>query len=278
MQMNINNDWQDILKQESLKLYWPKLQAFLQDERENHIVCPSEENVFKALELTPLEDVKVVILGQDPYHSVFNGQPQAMGLSFSVPGGSPREQSKSKLQPSLRNMFKELSDDLGVEKPVNGDLTSWAEQGVLLLNAVLTVRAGQANSHKDMGWELFTDAIIKHVSDQKDHVVFVLWGNYARAKKFLIDSSKHTILESAHPSPLSAHNGFFGSRVFSNINRALSNNNQNEIAWVESGGSRLNAQTKSDLQGLSTNAKLGIDLSPEFDNIDSSIDWLEKQL
>jgi uracil-DNA glycosylase len=268
--------WEKLIQQESEKPYFKALQTYLKKERKGSVIYPDEENVFRALEVTKLEDVRVVILGQDPYHGEFldgvgHRRPQAMGLSFSVPEGC-------RLPPSLRNIFKELSADLNIEKPESGDLTGWARQGVLLLNTVLTVRAGQPNSHKNKGWEYFTDEIIRGVSSKEKHVVFVLWGNHAKTKKLLIDLTKHTVLESSHPSPLSAHNGFLGSKVFSKINQALVKNNQVPVEWVESVGPQLNAQTKSDLQELSINAKLGIDLSPEFDNIDSSIDWLEKQL
>jgi uracil-DNA glycosylase len=222
--------WEKLIQQESEKPYFKALLTYLKKERNESVIYPDEMNVFRALEVTKLEDVKVVILGQDPYHGALrqaqgSAKALAMGLSFSVPKGC-------RLPPSLRNIYKELSQDLGVEAPKSGDLTGWAEQGVLLLNTVLTVRAGQPNSHKSKGWEVFTDVVLKAVNDKDEHVVFVLWGNNARAKKSLIDTKKHTVLESAHPSPLSAHNGFLGSRVFSKINGSLTGYDQTSIKWT----------------------------------------------
>src|SRR5690606_19947249 len=175
--------------------------AFVAEERSRSTVYPPEPEVFAALHLTPLAQVKVVILGQDPYH----GPGQAHGLCFSVRSGTV-------LPPSLRNIYRELHDDLGIDPPRSGDLTAWARQGVLLLNTTLTVRGGQAGSHQGKGWEMFTDQVIRTVSAKPDVVVFVLWGAHARKKKALIDRTRHVVIESAHPSPLSAHNGFFGSR------------------------------------------------------------------
>ncbi len=212
--------WRPVLIAETEKPYWKPLQQFVKDERKKYQVFPPDKEVFAALHLTPYEKVSVLILGQDPYHEVG----QAHGLCFSV-------LPNVAIPPSLQNIYKELHDDLGCKIPNNGYLTSWAEQGVLLLNAVLTVRAHQANSHQGKGWENFTDAIIRAVNDKPDRVVFVLWGAYARKKKPLIDTSRHVIVESAHPSPLSAANGFFGSRPFSKINAALRAAGKPEIDW-----------------------------------------------
>jgi len=212
--------WRPLLIEETKKPYYKQLMQFAADERRKHTVFPPENEVFAALHLTPYEQVSVFILGQDPYHD----HNQAHGLCFSVrPGvGTP---------PSLVNIFKEVHDDLGCKIPNNGHLTPWAKQGVLLLNAVLTVRAHQANSHKDKGWETFTNAVIRAVNAKEDRVVFVLWGAYARKKVSLIDAKRHVIIQSAHPSPLSAANGFFGSRPFSKINAALSEAGKPEIDW-----------------------------------------------
>ncbi len=212
--------WRPVLLSETEKPYWKPLQQFVRDERKKVTVFPPNKDVFAALHLTPYEKVSVLILGQDPYHEVG----QAHGLCFSVGPNVP-------IPPSLQNIYKELHDDLGCQIPNNGCLTSWAEQGVLLLNAVLTVRAHQANSHQGKGWESFTDAIIRAVNDKSDRVVFVLWGAYARKKAPLIDTSRHVIIQSAHPSPLSASNGFFGSRPFSKINAALREAGKPEIDW-----------------------------------------------
>ena len=212
--------WRVQLEPETEKPYWHKLMDFVAAERAAHQVFPPEEQVFSALQLTSYADTKVMILGQDPYHD----DGQAHGLAFSVqPGVTP--------PPSLRNMFKELKDDLGVPIPKTGYLAPWAEQGVLLLNAVLTVRAHQANSHKGKGWEKFTDGVLRALAAREAPVVFVLWGGYARKKVSLLDKERHTIIESAHPSPLSAHNGFFGSKPFSKINAALRANGEAEIDW-----------------------------------------------
>jgi uracil-DNA glycosylase len=212
-------DWQELLADELEKPYFQQLYDFVLEERQKHTVFPPAKEVFSALRLTPYANVKVMLLGQDPYHD----HNQAHGLCFSVrPGVTP--------PPSLRNIFKELHDDLGCSIPNNGYLVPWAEQGVLLLNAVLTVRAHEAASHANKGWETFTDAIIRKVSDKPDPVVFVLWGNYARKKKALIDKSRHVIIESAHPSPLSAKQ-FMGSRPFSKINDALRGFGKEEINW-----------------------------------------------
>lgn len=220
MKTNSPTDWRPLLQAETKKDYWRILISFVNDERANGKVFPKSEDVFKALHLTPYKEVKVVILGQDPYHN----DGQAMGLSFSVPDGLA-------LPPSLLNIYKELKSDLGSEAPESGDLTQWAEQGVLLLNSVLTVRAHSAASHQGKGWELFTDAVLQAVNDKNEHVVFILWGGFARKKKPFIDTIKHTVIESAHPSPLSAYAGFFGSKPFSKTNDALQAHNQNPIDW-----------------------------------------------
>ncbi|MGA0820979.1 MAG: uracil-DNA glycosylase, partial [Ilumatobacteraceae bacterium] len=197
-------DWNPLLRSEFDEPYWSELQQFVAEERRRGPVFPPADDVFAALHLTPYADVKVVILGQDPYH----GAGQAHGLCFSVRRGVP-------IPPSLRNVYQELRDDLGVTTPSHGNLEHWARQGVLLLNTTLTVRSGQAASHQGKGWERFTDRVISTVNDKHERVVFLLWGAPSRKKKVLVDSSRHTVIESAHPSPLSAHNGFFGSRPFS---------------------------------------------------------------
>ena len=200
--------------------YHLELQQFVADERQHHTIYPAADHVFAALQLTPFEQVRVVILGQDPYHDVG----QAHGLAFSVLPGV-------KLPASLRNIFKELKDDLGCPKPAHGCLTPWAKQGVLLLNTVLTVRAHEANSHRGHGWETFTDAVIQALSNRTDPMIFVLWGKPAQTKTKLVDASKHVVLQAAHPSPLSAHAGFFGSKPFSRINQTLQSQGQPSIDW-----------------------------------------------
>lgn len=220
MPFAIPADWQPILAAETQKPYFPLLERFVDDERSKYAVYPPAEDVFNALRYTPYAQVKVLLLGQDPYHD----EGQAHGLCFSVrPGIKP--------PPSLMNIFGELKSDLGCTFPNNGYLVPWAEQGILLLNAVLTVRAHQPNSHKDKGWETFTDAVIRKVNEKPDPVVFVLWGGYARKKVPLIDTSRHTIVQSAHPSPLSARSGFFGSKPFSKINAALERAGKPPINW-----------------------------------------------
>jgi len=218
--MAARTDWNPILRAELAKPYWPELQRFVADERAQHAVYPSHDDVFAALHLTPFEQVEVVILGQDPYH----GPGQAHGLCFSVRPGTAQP-------PSLRNLLKELHTDLGIEPVGHGCLDSWARRGVLLLNTTLTVRAGQAASHQGKGWETFTDEVIRAVSAKPERVVFFLWGASARKKKVLIDTTRHAIIESAHPSPLSAHNGFFGSRPFSRGNEALQAAGRDPIDW-----------------------------------------------
>lgn len=206
----INNDWQPIFQEEMNKPYYSVLNSRLDYEYSRYTVYPEREDIFKAFELTPYNDVKVVIIGQDPYHECG----QAEGLAFSVPYGC-------KIPPSLRNIYKELQDDLGINPPNHGNLRDWALRGVLLINSVLTVREGEANSHKALGWEMFTDNILKALSRRDKPIVFILWGNNARAKKKLIDSNKHYIIESPHPSPLSARNGFFQSKPFGRANDYL---------------------------------------------------------
>lgn len=214
-------DWNPVLRAEFEKPYWSELQEFVHAERTQHRVYPPHDEVFAALHLTPLATVKVLILGQDPYH----GPDQAHGLCFSVRPPVPPP-------PSLKNIFIELAEDVGVAIPDHGSLRSWAEQGVLLLNATLTVRANQAASHQKKGWETFTDQVIRAVNDKPDTVVFVLWGSYARQKKKLIDTGRHVVIESPHPSPLSAHRGFFGSRPFSRTNEALREAGRDPVDWA----------------------------------------------
>jgi uracil-DNA glycosylase len=216
----MQTDWNPILRQEFNKPYWVELQNYILDQRASHMVFPAHPDVFRAFHLTPFATLKVVILGQDPYHGVG----QANGLCFSVsPGVS--------FPPSLRNIFQELEDDLGVSKPQSGDLAAWAEQGILLLNTTLTVRQGAPASHQGKGWETFTDEVIRCISQKKEKIVFVLWGASARRKKSLIDVTKHTCIESVHPSPLSAYRGFFGSKPFSKINQLLKQQGVTEINW-----------------------------------------------
>lgn len=218
--MKIPATWQAVLAEETSQPYYAELCEFVAKERAEHTIFPPEEDVFSALALTPYEHVRVLILGQDPYH----GPGQAHGLCFSV-------QPKVKLPPSLKNIFKELASDLGEEISTDGCLTRWAEQGVLLINAVMTVRQGAANSHKKKGWEQFTDAIIRKVNEKPDPVAFILWGAYAQKKTDLINTDRHRIFASAHPSPLSARNGFFGSRPFSQVNAWLEENKQAPVKW-----------------------------------------------
>jgi len=213
-------DWNPVLTAELSQPYWAELQAFVAAERARGQVYPPADEVFAALHLTSYADTKVMILGQDPYH----GAGQAHGLCFSVRRGVPPP-------PSLVNIVKELRDDLGVESPGHGCLEGWARQGVLLLNATLTVRAGAAASHQGKGWERFTDQVLRAVNAKTSPVVFVLWGASARRKRDLIDTTRHTIIESAHPSPLSASNGFFGSRPFSRINAALESAGHTPVDW-----------------------------------------------
>lgn len=212
--------WVEVLADAMEAPSFEKALAFVEQARQQHTIYPPPEEVFSAFDLTPFEDVKVLVLGQDPYH----GEGQAHGLSFSVKPGVA-------LPPSLKNIYKELESDLGIKAPRHGHLVGWARQGVMMLNAVLTVQEKKPNSHKNQGWEEFTDAVIRTLSQEKDHMVFLLWGGYAQKKASLIDASKHTVISSAHPSPLSARNGFFGSKPFSNINTALQEHGQAEIDW-----------------------------------------------
>lgn len=212
--------WREALEAEFSKPYMASLEAFLEHERQEHAVYPPPEDMLNALKYTPFDQVRVLVVGQDPYH----GKGQAHGLAFSVRRGV-------RPPPSLLNIFKELQDDLGLPTPKHGSLEHWAKQGVLLLNTSLTVRAGEPASHKNKGWEHFTDAIIKAVSDKPQPVVFVLWGAHAQKKLGLIDTSRHTVIKAAHPSPYSADKGFFGSRPFSKINAALRKQGQPEIDW-----------------------------------------------
>ncbi|MFZ1489942.1 MAG: uracil-DNA glycosylase [Ilumatobacteraceae bacterium] len=213
-------DWNPVLRAELEKPYYAELAGFVAEERSRHLVYPAPDEVFAALHLTSYAETKVLILGQDPYH----GAGQAHGLCFSVRRGTA-------VPPSLANIYRELHDDLGIEPPAHGNLEHWARQGVLLLNATLTVRAGQAASHHGKGWEQFTDEVIRAVSAKPERVVFVLWGASARRKRTLVDTARHVVIESAHPSPLSAHNGFFGSRPFSRANAALVAAGRTPIDW-----------------------------------------------
>ena len=214
--------WDEILAEEMQKDYYQELQAFVQKRRAEVRVFPEEKNVFTALELTPFESVKVVILGQDPYH----GFGQAHGLSFSVQKGTP-------LPPSLKNIYKELQEDIGGELPTEGDLSHWAKQGVLLLNTVLTVEEGNANSHKGKGWETLTNRLIESLNELKHPVIFILWGKPAQDKEKLITNPNHVLLKAPHPSPLSAYRGFFGSKPFSKVNDILIQQGKSPIRWKE---------------------------------------------
>ena len=217
----IGNDWDIVLKNVWESEGFNKFMNKVKDEYKNHTCYPEYENIFNALKCTPYSNVKIVILGQDPYH----GEGEAHGLSFSVQEGV-------KLPPSLQNIFKELYDDIGVKNGQSGDLTPWTKEGVLLLNSVLTVRKDMPASHKDLGWQLLTDHIIKLINLKKEPVVFILWGNFARSKKVFITNPKHLIIESTHPSPFSARNGFFGSKPFSKANNFLKKNNIKEVNFT----------------------------------------------
>ena len=218
--IKITEQWDELLEKEFNSEQYLNLREFLKSEYSKYTVYPSMYDIFNSMKMTAFDDIKVVIIGQDPYHE----EGQAMGLSFSVPKGI-------EIPPSLKNIYKEISSETGFDMPNHGDLTGWATQGVLLLNTVLTVRKGQANSHKNKGWEAFTDGIIKKISDKKQNVVFLLWGANARSKKALIDTKKHLVLETVHPSPLSAYNGFFGSGHFVKTNEYLKANGQQTIDW-----------------------------------------------
>ena len=219
-EVKIEPSWKERLAEEFGKPYFQKLSAFVREEYQKYKIYPPGGKIFNAFDSCPFDQVKVVILGQDPYH----GPNQANGLAFSVSNGVP-------IPPSLKNIYKELKADLGVEPPGHGNLERWAHQGVLLLNATLTVRRGAAGSHQGKGWELFTDAVLRILSEQQEGLVFILWGAYAKRKGALIDRSKHYVIESAHPSPLSATSGFFGSRPFSKANAYLESKGKKPIDW-----------------------------------------------
>ncbi|MBM7648302.1 uracil-DNA glycosylase [Bacillus ectoiniformans] len=216
----LTNDWAPLLEEEFSKPYYLKLREFLKEEYTNHVIYPAMDDIFNALHYTPYEDVKVVILGQDPYH----GPGQAHGFSFSVMPDVP-------LPPSLRNIFKELQADVQCDMPASGNLLPWAEQGVLLLNTVLTVRQGEAHSHRRKGWETFTDTVIQTLNDREKPIVFILWGRPAQTKLALIDETKHRVIQSVHPSPLSARRGFFGSAPFSQANAYLKEIGEKPVKW-----------------------------------------------
>jgi uracil-DNA glycosylase len=218
--VRIHDSWKEKLDEVFSTPEWESLSRFVKTEYKETKVYPMPKDIFNAFDFCPFDTVKVVILGQDPYHGVG----QAHGLSFSVPDGV-------RIPPSLVNVYKEIHSDLGIKIPESGNLEHWAKQGVLLLNATLTVRAGQPGSHQKKGWEEFTDAVIRKVSDEKEHVVFMLWGNYAKAKKELIDTTKHLVLEAPHPSPYSANSGFFGCKHFSQANEYLESTFLQTIAW-----------------------------------------------
>lgn len=218
--MKTNNGWDLILKDEFKKDYFLKMMNFLDKEYKEKRIFPARSEIFKALELSDYDETKVVILGQDPYYNLG----QAEGLSFSVKKGV-------KLPPSLKNIYKELNDDLGIEISNNGSLINWAKQGVLLLNSILTVEEKKPNSHSKIGWQIFTDKIISTLNEREEPLVFILWGNFARSKKELITNSNHLIIESAHPSPLSARRGFFGSKPFSRTNSFLKDHKIQKIDW-----------------------------------------------
>jgi uracil-DNA glycosylase len=220
LQRRLLPSWACLLAEEIQAPYFAELQTFIAAERRSHTVYPPEEEVFTAFALTPFDNIRVVLLGQDPYHD----EGQAHGLCFSVVPGVPPP-------PSLLNIFRELRDDLGFPVPNHGCLVPWAKQGVLLLNVVLTVRAHEPHSHRGKGWEQFTDAVIRKVNEKRDRVVLMLWGGPAQQKRKLIDPDRHTVVTAAHPSPLSAHRGFFGSRPFSTANRLLREGGQSEIDW-----------------------------------------------
>ena len=220
--VKIEASWKKVLKDEFGQDYFKELRQFVKEEYQHAIIYPPPKNIFRAFELTPFDTVEVVILGQDPYH----GQHQANGLCFAVSPGVA-------LPPSLQNIFKEIENDLGEKlQHRSGDLERWARQGVLLLNATLTVQAHKAGSHQGKGWEEFTDAVIRTLSEEREHLVFILWGNYAKAKGAHIDRTKHLVIESAHPSPFSAFSGFFGSKPFSKTNDYLASHDKKPIDWL----------------------------------------------
>lgn len=218
--INIRNDWKEILEEEFNKHYYKELRQLLKKEYEDYEIFPKAEDIFNAFNYTSYRDLKVLILGQDPYHDIG----QAHGLAFSVKSGV-------KIPPSLRNIYKELNSDLGIEIPREGYLKSWSEQGIMLLNTTLTVRAHSPMSHSKIGWEIFTDTVIKKINEKEEAVVYILWGNHARSKKKFITNKNHLIIESAHPSPLSATRGFLGSRPFSRCNNFLISKNIDPPSW-----------------------------------------------
>ena len=219
MEVRIEESWKQCLQVEFEQPWWASLAAFVKEEYAAGPCFPPGKDIFRAFDLAPFEQVKVVILGQDPYHT----PGAAMGLCFSIPDGT-------RPQPSLRNIIKELASDVGVQR-THTDLSDWAQQGVFLLNSVLTVRSGEAGSHANKGWEKLTDSAIRHLAQEREGIVFILWGSYAIAKRALIDEGKHKVLTSPHPSPLSAHRGFFGSKPFSQANAYLQENGQQPITW-----------------------------------------------
>ena len=220
MEVRIEESWKQRLQAEFEQPWWASLAAFVKEEYAAGPCFPPGKDIFRAFDLAPFDQVKVVILGQDPYHT----PGAAMGLCFSIPDGT-------RPQPSLRNIIKELASDVGVQR-THTDLSDWAEQGVFLLNSVLTVRSGEAGSHANKGWEKLTDSAIRHLAQEREGIVFILWGSYAIAKRALIDEGKHLVLTAPHPSPLSAHRGFFGSKPFSQANAYLQENGQQPITWV----------------------------------------------
>jgi len=220
MDVNINSSWKDLLKDEFEKDYFKKLVEFVKKEYQTQTIYPKGKHIFKAFDLCPVKNVNVVILGQDPYH----GPGQAHGLCFSVPEGIS-------IPPSLLNIYKELNNSIGKEIPTSGNLEYWANQGVLMLNATLTVRAKQAGSHQNRGWETFTDAAVKKIAEEKEDLVFLLWGAYAQKKGAIIDKNRHYVLSSAHPSPFSAHKGFLGNNHFQLANEYLKSRGREAINW-----------------------------------------------
>ena len=221
LQDTIESSWKKVLSEEFEKSYFKDLMDFVKEEYVNKTIYPKSKDIFRAFELCPFKEVKVVIIGQDPYHDT----DQANGLCFAV-------HDELKIPPSLKNIYKEIQSDLGIKPNESGDLSRWAKQGVLLLNSTLTVRAHTPGSHQKKGWEEFTDAVIKKISNEKEHIFFMLWGNYAKQKGRVIDRTKHLVLESAHPSPFSAYNGFFGCKHFSKTNEYLKKYNKKEISWM----------------------------------------------
>ena len=226
--MNLNADWKEFLSDEFQKSYFLELQSFIENEYITKIIYPAQENIFRAFNLLPLYKVKVVIIGQDPYH----GKGQGNGLAFSV-------YENIKIPPSLKNIYKELVDDMDCPIPRNGNLSSWAKQGVLMINSVLTVEEAKANSHKGKGWEIFTDRVIEKLSLDFENIVFILWGGPSQKKEVLIDLQKHLVLKASHPSPLSSYRGFFGSQPFSKTNEYLIKHKKEKIEWCLSGQQTL---------------------------------------